>query len=92
MDETIIINHLAEQLGLPKELLIGEKQYSISSDILNKYFPIKNFVIVPQKEYKQLLHDQTFLNYLRVNGVDNWEGYDAVCQQVNEEYPYDEEN
>lgn len=50
-DEKITVDYLANQLGMPKELLTGEKIYStILSDILKD---LNNFVmIIPKEEYK----------------------------------------
>ena len=32
-------------------------------------------VVIPKKEYDQLIKDSEFLEALRAAGVDNWDGY-----------------
>jgi len=35
----------------------------------------EEYMLVPMKEYRQLLADSEFLQNLHAAGVDNWEGY-----------------
>jgi len=39
-------------------------------------------VTIPKEEYESLLQDSQFLEALRANGVDNWEGYHYACVDV----------
>lgn len=38
-----------------------------------------DFITISKKDYKNLQEDSHFLFCLRSFGVDNWEGYDLVC-------------
>ena len=40
-----------------------------------------NKVLVDAEELAQLREDQAFLRALMAAGVDNWEGYDMVCEE-----------
>jgi hypothetical protein len=39
-------------------------------------------ILVEKEKYDKLLRDQAFLLALLAAGVDNWEGYDAVSQEL----------
>lgn len=82
---------LADELGLPVELLNGEKVYS--SDVTEEIKKLlsKNFIIIPKSEYEQLQRDQNFLECLRAEGVDNWEWWDSACERFRKENGEEEE-
>ena len=42
----------------------------------------KQFVLVPVDKYKELALDSKVYNALVAGGVDNWEWYDDVLQEV----------
>ena len=37
-----------------------------------------------QKRIKELEEDANFLHALQAGGVDNWEGYDMVCEMLDD--------
>lgn len=43
---------------------------------------VNNTFTISQKEYEKLLKDSEFLGYLRMCGVDNWEGYDEARRMI----------
>ena len=51
-------------------------------------YPIKTAsgtnVIITVKEYEQLKRDQAFLECLHAAGVDNWCGYDAAQEMMED--------
>lgn len=42
-------------------------------------------ITIPLDKFKELVEDQKLLNALRAAGVDNWEGWDSVVSDDNEE-------
>jgi hypothetical protein len=40
-------------------------------------------VTITKREYEELLDDAFFLNCLRNNGVDNWDGWDFACEDYH---------
>ena len=45
-------------------------------------------VTISQEFYGELFDDSNFLNCLRNAGIDNWDGYDEVCEEFNNEGVY----
>ena len=45
---------------------------------------VKETIAVEKNEYERLKNDQAFLECLRSQGVDNWEGYSEACKEFNE--------
>lgn len=43
-----------------------------------------DLVTISRDEYDQLIKDQKFLEALRAAGVDNWDGWDYTCEQLEE--------
>ena len=82
---------LADELGLPSELLNGEKTFSSDAIEEIKKLLVKNFIIIPKSEYEQLQRDQHFLECLRGAGVDNWDWYDEASEQFRKENGEEEE-
>ncbi len=39
-------------------------------------------VTIQQEEYDSLLEDSEFLQALQAAGVDNWEGYEFACEDI----------
>lgn len=52
--------------------------------ILDSYL-VNNTFTISQKEYENLLKDSEFLGYLRMCGVDNWEGYGEACKEMEKD-------
>jgi hypothetical protein len=48
-------------------------------------------VTITRKEYNQLLEDAKILERLYANGVDNWEGWDGIGDESEEDIYGDEE-
>jgi len=45
--------------------------------------PAGELVTIPMSEYISLKEDRDFLNRLQAAGVDNWEGYDMACEELD---------
>ena len=42
-------------------------------------------ITIPVEEYERLLNDSYFLEALRAAGVDNWDGYEAAQDMMEED-------
>ena len=40
-------------------------------------------VTILKSDYERLLRDSLFLQYLQIEGVDNWQGYDDACMEYH---------
>lgn len=47
--------------------------------------PSTETIEITKVKYAELLSDQEFLNALRAEGVDNWDGYDLAIERMDEE-------
>jgi len=43
-----------------------------------------DFVVITEQEYNSLCQDHQFLEALQAAGVDNWEGYEAARESMDE--------
>ncbi len=41
-------------------------------------------ILIPKKEYDQLIRDQKWLRALESAGVDNWEGCDSAKESIDD--------
>ena len=41
-------------------------------------------ISIPLEEYLELIADREFLECLRHQGVDNWDGFDGACDEFAE--------